>query len=143
MSCFFLVPSLKVGGGSREVLRLADELARAGVDTEVISMWHSPQRLHSGTRIHLLSRWKPDAAKAIFELPVILFRFVRWLREWNARAGLGSDRSIFTHYSTFPLALVVPREKRCFFVQGLEWRFVSSPIASSVLRHVVLYFYRR
>lgn len=143
MNCFFLVPSLKVGGGSREVIRLVDDLSHKGAGAAVVSMWDSPQRFHSAIPVHMLSEWKTSVTRAPFELPIILFRFARWLKRRNAWDGATRDRFVFTHYSTFPLALLVPREKRCFFVQGLEWRFVSGPMASTLLRHFVLFFYRR
>ena len=135
-----VLPSLKISGGIREALRLAEELQDQGVPTGVLSMWKSPHPMESPVPVSMLSGLRPRAARAAFELPFLMFRFARWLRQKSSpppSAGL-----IFTHYATLPLALLVPSHLRYFFVQGVEWNFVRNRVLSAALRRIVLGAYR-
>ena len=133
-----VVPSLKVSGGVREALRLAADLQRGASATCVLSMWASPHPMDAAVPVEKLSNWKPRVSRAAFELPALLFRFARWLRDQEHRPAA----LIFTHYATLPLALLVPKRQRFFFVQDLEWQFIGNSFLSSLLRRVVLGFYR-
>lgn len=134
-----VLPSLKISGGIREALRLAEELQDQGLPTGVLSMWDSPHPMASPVPVAMLSQLRPRAARAAFELPLLMFRFMRWLR----RKGVQPPAAlIFTHYATLPLALLVPRRRRYFFVQGVEWNFVRNRLLSAALRQIVLGVYR-
>ena len=133
-----VVPSLKISGGIREAMRLATDLRDAGLPTTLLSMWASPHAMESTVPVTMLSTWRTRISRAAFELPVLQYRFARWLRE----KGSHSTPLIFTHYATLPLSLLVPRQQRYFFVQGLEWKFVRNGILSSLLRSIVLGTYR-
>lgn len=134
-----VLPSLKISGGIREALRLAEELQDQGVPTGVLSMWESPHPMASPVPVAMLSRLRPRAARAAFELPLLMFRFSRWLRRKDVQSPAAL---IFTHYATLPLALLVPRQRRYFFVQGVEWNFVRNRLLSAGLRRIVLGAYR-
>ncbi|MBS0455321.1 MAG: glycosyltransferase [Proteobacteria bacterium] len=134
-----VLPSLKISGGIREALRLGEELQEQGLPTGVLSMWNSPHPMASPVPVSMLSQHRPRAARAAFELPFLMFRFARWLHGKGAQAPTAL---IFTHYATLPLALLVPRNQRYFFVQGVEWNFVRNRFASAALRQIVLGVYR-
>jgi glycosyltransferase involved in cell wall biosynthesis len=140
MSWRFVLPSLKVSGGVREALRLAERLGANGENVDVLCMWSSPTPLATSLRVERLSSWAPRAARAIVDLPILAWRFRSRLR--RARATPSRD-FVFTHYATLPLAFCVPRGKRLAFVQDLEWRFVRQPLLSAVLRRLILFWYRR
>lgn len=133
-----VLPSLKISGGIREALRLAADLQNEGLPTGVLSMWASPHPMESPVPVTMLSRLRPRIARAAFELPFLQFQFARWLR----RMGTPAAPMIFTHYATLPLALLVPKPLRYFFVQGVEWKFVRNRALSAALRWVVLGIYR-
>jgi len=137
-SIVLVVPSLKISGGNREALRLASEFDRAGHAAGVLSLWTSPHAMASGVPVTHLSSWPPRASRALGELPILTFRFAWWWRRTARRAS----SVIFTHYSTLPLALLVPHRQRFFFVQDLEWKFLGSDPLSRLLRRMVLGIYR-
>lgn len=138
-ACHVVVPSLKVSGGNREALRLAEEISRLGLASDVVSMWLAPHPFDNGpVAVHTLSTLPPRAHQALPQLPWLMWRFHRWV------AGHQGQRCfVFTHYATLPLAWLVPRRRRVFFVQDLEWRFVPSGPLASLLRSLILFFYRR
>jgi len=138
-SCHVVVPSLKVSGGNREALRLAAEISLMGMSADVVSMWLAPHPFNDGpsTPVQTLSTLPPRADRALLQLPLLMWRFRRWIA---ARHGL--QWFVFTHYATFPLAWFVPRCRRLFFVQDLEWRFVTSGALASLLREFILFCYR-
>lgn len=136
-----VLPALKVSGGVAEALRLASDIETTGAKVGAVIMWRSPQALlpSPALSVHALSDWSTRSQLAPFQLPVLAARFRRWLQ---ARGAQNCDW-IFTHYSTLPLALLVPRHRRWFFVQGLEWQFVGNKLLARLLRHVILWSYRR
>jgi glycosyltransferase involved in cell wall biosynthesis len=138
MRTVIVVPSLKISGGNREALRLANELNRDAQGASVLTLWVSPHEMATTVPVANLSSWPPRAARALGELPILTYRFARWWRHAAQRAGA----VIFTHYATLPLALLVPRRQRFFFVQDLEWNFVGSGPLSRLLRRIVLGIYR-
>ena len=140
MDALIVVPSLKVSGGVREALRLAGDLRRGNCPASLLSMWASPHRMETPVPVELLSDWPPRASRAPVELPVLQYRFSRWLRSGGGGGDFGA--AVFTHYATLPLCLLVPRRRRFFFVQDLEWYFVGNCVASAALRSVVLAAYR-
>jgi len=142
METVLVVPSLKISGGNREALRLATDLIRAGQMASVLTMWSSPHAMHSSAPVEQLSGWLPRAAYAVVELPMLAYRFARWIAARRRSTGKLADAMVFTHYATLPLALLVPRDRRFFFVQDLEWNFIGDGLASQLLRRIVLAIYR-
>lgn len=138
MSVFIVVPSLKISGGIREALRLATEINFNASDASLITMWVSPNEMASPVPVKYLSSWPTRTRRALVEIPIIANRFVQWRRH-STKPGCSF---IFTHYATLPLALLVPRCQRLFFVQGLEWTFVGNGLLSHVLKRFVLGTYR-
>jgi len=138
MRFYIVLPSLKISGGIRESLRLAGDLNLDCGDASLISMWVSPNEMSSPVPVKYLSSWPTRPFRALGELPIIAYRFAQWCR-YSIRPGC---LFIFTHYATLPLALLVPRRQRLFFVQGLEWTFLGNRLLSHVLKRFVLGTYR-
>lgn len=138
MIFYIVVPSLKISGGIREALRLATDLNDGDIETGLISMWVSPAEMKSQSSVKYLSSWQTRPKRALCELPIIACRFSKWLRQ-----AMPSDcYFIFTHYATLPLALLVPRRRRLFFVQGLEWTFLRNRLLSRALRLFLIRIYK-
>lgn len=138
MNAVIVLPSLNINGGVREALNLGRDLGRGGLPTGVVSMWDSVHPMDSVLPVSKLSGLRPRAARAALDLPVLTYRFASWLRKGDAQPSV----MIFTHYSTLPLALLVPRQSRYFYVQGAEWKFLRASLPSAVLRRIVLSIYR-
>ncbi|MEO6276828.1 glycosyltransferase [Roseateles sp.] len=139
MTAILVVPSLKISGGIGEALRLLSDISKA--DVLVLSMWRSPHPMESPAPIEHLSCWKPVAARAPADLIPLFVRFAKWRRQ-EKKQDKKLSTYIFTHYSTLPLALLVPKQNRIFFVQGIEWRFVKNPVVSWLLKRLILASYR-
>jgi len=112
-----------------------------GADAETLLMWRSA---HEGVplsgRVIALSEWPARWQRAGWQWPVIAWRFRRLLR---SREGTVQRVWLFTHYVTVPLAFLVPRPERCFFVQDLEWRFAGKGWLSLVLKNLLKMAYAR
>jgi len=137
----FVLPSLKISGGIKETLKLANEVKVLGREVNFFIMWVSPNEISDEVpRVNYLSKFKTNARFVFFQFPFIFFKlaFLFAVRINRARDQIW----IFTHYTTFPLSLMVPRNKRVFFVQGMEWNFVKNKIISALLRRFILYFYK-
>lgn len=139
MNAVIVVPSLKISGGIREVLRLASELNRDGCKASLLSLWVSPHPMDAYESVTNLSTWPPRPMRALVELPILAFRFLRW----KQRAMRGASAFVFTHYATLPLALLIPSRQRFFFVQDLEWNFIGNYFLSRLLRRLILGIYHR
>lgn len=136
---YLVLPSLKISGGVIEAMRLAKDLEVVGTKVGILTLWQSPQSVPlSQPHFYALSSWSTRASLAIFQLPILTARFLRWQKLSKSQ---GADW-VFTHYATLPLALLVPRQHRWFFVQGLEWRFLGRGIISKLLRILLLWIYR-
>lgn len=134
------MPSLKVSGGNREAVRLGADFARMGIDAALVCMWQTARSVPTDLPVHQLTARNPSNRQAILELPFVLVRFIRWIRA--RKISTDASNFVFTHYATLPLALLVPRERRFYFVQDTEWRFVGFAPASWALRRIILSFYR-
>lgn len=139
----FVVAALKISGGVLEACRLAQELRLAGESVKIMTMWRSPCEISNDEQLPIirLTNWKTRIGAAIFQLPIIFFRF-SWLR-YRQRSSSTNSIWIFTHYSTLPLALLVNRQRRWIFVQGAEWNFIRHPAVVWFFKETVLFFYRR
>lgn len=139
MTWYIVVPSLKISGGNIEAIRLCKDLIEAGGAAQILCMWQTQQPLPSATPVQHLIPTSSSAGRAIFDFPRLLVRFRRWFKH----AAPGATGVVFTHYATLPLSVFVPRQRRCYFVQDLEWHFVGSSLASRILRAIILSCYRR
>ncbi|WP_431048567.1 glycosyltransferase [Roseateles sp. L2-2] len=142
MTTVLVVPSLKISGGTREALRLVSEMRQERQEASVLSMWHSPHAMAASAPVEHLSALPPRIRRAPMEFPLLMWRFRAWLHRTRLAAAPGSDRFIFTHYATVPLALLVPRAQRLFFVQDLEWHFVANKLLSGGIRAMLKRIYR-
>lgn len=140
---YVMVPSSRISGGNREAFRLGEDLAKQGCDATVLSMWSTSHEMSHSLRVEQLSGWTAKPGRALLQLPLLLVKFSRWLRSRAANVADSRPRFLFTHYATFPLSQLVWPECRFYFVQDLEWRFVTNPFLSRLLRRIILYFYRR
>jgi glycosyltransferase involved in cell wall biosynthesis len=137
-----VLPSLKVSGGTYQALRLLADLVQCAQDGTVLCLWTTPFPVNCEFQTRFLSSWRSVSSRAFFQLPLLAVRFARIASE-SLCGGSAAVRFIFTHYATLPLLLLVPRRSRYVFVQDLEWKFLSNPWLSSLVRAVVLFFYRR
>ena len=138
----FVLPSLKISGGVKETLRLAEELRELGHAVDFVIMWVSLNETRSVTKkFTYLSKYRTNVRLALFQIPIITLSFLifAFFRIKNAK----SRNWVFTHYTTFPLALIVPRTKRFFFVQDMEWFFLRNKYFSALLKRFILFFYCR
>lgn len=138
--CTLVLPSLKISGGTLELLRLAKDLSTEVRSVDAVSMWRSPHEVqHSGTDVAYLSEWTPRIKLALCQYPALLWRFMRFV----GRSDRSATTWIFSHYATLPLTLFIPASRRWYFVQDMEWRFVRSRALSGLLKQAILFFYSR
>jgi glycosyltransferase involved in cell wall biosynthesis len=137
MSALIVVPSLKIGGGVREAIRLTSEFQIDNHSASILSLWISQNEMETDVPIIYLSSWSTKIFRAIFELPILAIRFAKFISQISQRKKI----VIFTHYTTLPLALFVPYRQRFFFVQGIEWNFVKNKLISYFLRHLIIKLY--
>lgn len=140
MNTLLVLPSLKIGGGTREAIRLVIDLQTD--QAVVLSMWESPHPIKCPIPVAQLSSWAPNIYKAPFHLAAMMFLFARWRHIFMNKSGRNATNYIFTHYSTIPLAFLVPKTTRYFFVQGVEWQFTSNKIVSAILKRIIVAAYR-
>lgn len=140
MNWRLVVPSMKVSGGIRETLRLGGQLAAQGAAVAVVALWRAENPVTTTLPVHLLSRWQAMPSRVLAQWPFLALRFARWMAHPALSEG---SRFLFTHYTTLPLSVFVPRGRRYFFVQDLEWKFVRNRLLSALLRRVILFLYRR
>lgn len=140
---YVVVPSSKISGGNREAFRLAEDLIKQGCEVAVLSMWRTYHGMDSSLSIEQLSGWTARRNLALIQLPLLVAKFICWLRSHTTNSSDSRWRFLFTHYATFPLSRLVRAEQRFYFVQDLEWRFVGNRFLSWLLRKAILHFYRR
>jgi glycosyltransferase involved in cell wall biosynthesis len=134
----FVLPSLKISGGIKESISISNELKQLGANVENYVMWVSPSEVSTAPFNSIyLSKYTTNHYLAVLQIPFILFKF--FLIEKRKRCD---EQWFFTHYAALPLALCVPRDKRIFLVQGVEWDFVRNKFISAMLRKLILAFYR-
>ena len=139
-----VLPSLKISGGTLELLRLADDLAGQHADLGLVTLWRSPHEAAVEARsVHYLSEWQTNLRHALLQLPILIVRFARLVGELMRNPGQKGSAWIFSHYATFPLALCVAQRQRWYFVQGLEWHFPRNRVSSALLKRFILVSYRR
>ena len=146
-----VLPALMPNGGVREALRLGSDLKAAGISSNcrVIGLWKPESASQVATdmapelTVEHLSAWRPNAVRALWQWPVLAWRFWRGpgrrLRE-ACDAGVEAPPLVLTHYTTLPFALLVGRQSRWFFVQDLEWLFLKSIPVQYVAKWIILTF---
>lgn len=139
---YIVLPTLKINGGNHEAFQLGEKLKELGHSVNFIIMWKS---LHETERAFnsktYLTQWKNKFSVALLQLPIIIIRFLRFIS-----VHLSFDKNetiwIFTHFSTYPLALFIEKKQRWFFVQGLEWLFIKNLFISRALYYFIIQIYR-
>lgn len=135
-----VLPSLKISGGSAEALKLVRNFELDGAKVGTILMWKSQNDLSVIPRhLHTLSNWRTRPLLAIFQLPILIWRFKN-LKNSNQ---INKSKWFFTHYSTLPLALLIPSKHRWIYVQGLEWEFLNNKLFSKFFKLIILWIYNR
>lgn len=138
-----LLPSLRISGGVQETLRLAQALSDRGVAVRILVLWkHEHESPTFGLTINYLSNFVPRKSRSAFEFPLLLFRFLSYLRRLRKGPGWGSPALLLTHFSTFPFAWLAPKLPRFCFNQDLEWKFVPGPLRTPT-RWLILFTSRR
>lgn len=134
-----VLPSLKVSGGNGEALRLGRDLQTTPADVNVIAFWQSSQALaENDLTVQVLSAWESRRTWALVQMPWLIWRFWQWSRQQTMNQTVW----IFTHYVTLPMALIIPRRNRWFFVQDLEWTFVENKLIAFLLKKLILNTYK-
>ena len=142
----FVLPSLKISGGVKEALKLANEIEKIGQGVDFVVMWVSPNELQIGAeRVTYLSKFKTNARFALFQFPIIFARFfAQYFFSLRKAEQVGlKNKFVFTHYSTYPLSLIVPSNYRFFFVQDMEWNFIKNKLLSNLLKTFIIFVYKK
>ena len=135
-----VLPSLKISGGSAEALKLVHNFELEGANVGAILLWKSQNDLSViPPYLHNLSNWRTYPYLAIFQLPILMWRFKKLVNSNQ----INKSKYFFTHYSTLPLALLVPGKHRWIFVQGLEWEFLNNKFFSKLLKLFIVWIYSR
>jgi glycosyltransferase involved in cell wall biosynthesis len=137
-----VLPSLRVSGGVLEALRLGERMVLAGYAVQVLSLWKAEITAATSLPTASLSAWPPVAKNAAQQFPRLAFRYWASLRAAR-QAKTPSTHHVFSHYSTLPLALLVPKQRRWWFVQDIEWEFPSRSWVRAWLRVLILFVARR
>lgn len=134
-----LLASLRISGGVKEALGLAEELHAHGVAIELVVLWKSSHELTPGTLpVTYLSQFQPSRASAALQFPLLLLRFVLLIFRRQSNLRHTSLALMLTHFSTFPFAWIVPPIERYCFSQDVEWMFVKEGRRRSLLRWFIL-----
>lgn len=123
----FVTPSLQISGGNLEIIKLAGDLQQRGHPVRLVAMWRAPHPIDTrGVPVSTLFNWSFDRRRAFFQMPVLMAAFTRTLRRLHQQEQRpAKPRIVFSHFTTYPLAFGVARERRWFFVQDTEWNFAG------------------
>jgi len=138
-----LLPSLRISGGVLEALRLGTALAKRGVDVRVLALWKHPHEVDSmGLPVDHLSAFSPRKSRALWQVFLLMGRYIRYTSRTRGR-NVRAVSLLLTHYSTVPFAWLTPSLERWFFIQDLEWKFLSQAFVRWFLRSGILFTARR
>jgi glycosyltransferase involved in cell wall biosynthesis len=138
-----IVPSIRISGGIKETLRLAEELRLRGIQIRILSLWKDPRELpHLGLEVDHLSNFAPTRLWAPVQLPILFLRFIGYIRRAGSIRPGTQIALLMTHYSTFPFAWLAPGCKWYCFNQDVEWMFVKG-LRRTLLRRIILATSRR
>ena len=133
-----VLPSLKVGGGVSFALRFFKEL---DANSKIIVLWRTEnEEPVSKSKSVYLCKFNAKRSTALLSYFSIVFNFLVYL----VRPASNKHEClwVFTHFSTYPLALFVPRERLIFLIQGIEWEFVKSRLMSAIILKICKALYR-
>lgn len=135
-----VLPSLKVSGGTKVALDFLGACAGAGATVNVVKLWTSTNEWEfEDSLVTNLTSCKASPPVAVVSLPTIVFKFI--LLIWRLREYRSAW--IFTHYTTLPLSVLIPRSNRWVLVQGLEWKFPRMRILQGILEKFILFLLKR
>ena len=147
---FFVLPSLRVGGGTLEVIRLAAELRERGVDSRILSLWKHPTSVQtcdipeiSSVPILSLSELPTRKLRAPFDLVFLMLKFRSFLKMMEARSLDKKINVVLTHYSTLALSWFVSPLRRYCFIQGEEWKVLPPGLRRWILHRLIVAACRR
>ena len=139
-----ILPSLRISGGVKEALRLANDLRQQGIAVRVLILWRNAHELPCGSApVSYLSSFIAKRSTAGLQFPLLLVRFITFLRN-HYSAGKRKQLALFlTHFSTFPFGWLAPNLDWYCFNQDVEWMFVKSGIGRACLRWFIIRTSRR
>jgi len=146
---FFLLPSARISGGVLETFKLASNLKSSGISASILCLWKHTNEVHklgvldTDVAVSYLSTFRANKSVAACQMPVILWKFFRWIRREFRKSDSEKPFVFITHYSTAPFAFLVPRKRVLSFVQDLEWRFLKNRFAVCIVRAMLLQSYSR
>ncbi len=138
------MPSLRISGGNKEVVRLVQELLeQGGTDAVIACMWKHPHEVETnGIPVIHLSDTIPVRGSALGQLPGIALGFRRLIRRLQTGAH-GQLHLLLGHYSTYLAVFLAPLLPRICFNQDMEWLFVRQGWKRSLLKRAILLTNRR
>lgn len=135
----FVLPTMKIAGGNLEVIRLAEDVRRTGKDVSIVSLWHTPNPIScEGIATFTLFNRPVNKLTALISIPLLLASFWRLVRHLRS----DSTKFVFTHFTTYALVPLISKSQRWFFVQALEWYFVSAGLLRGALKTFITASYR-
>lgn len=131
-----VLPSPKVSGGVKEAIFFGDALNDRN-EGSVISMWRSQNPVNI-EGIKFLSNFYTSENFQLIKLLIIFYNFHFYLKR-----SKGQGNFIFTHYSTYILSLILPRNNAYYFIQDIEWNFMGNKILKWSMKKFILFFLQR
>ena len=129
---FIVVPSLKITGGTKEIVTLSRDIVAAGGEARVIAMWRTPDEISCHPLpVDYLSSAAISPKQVIAGMPRVLARFLK-IKKHHRDA-----QWMLSHYVTYALAPFIGGNKLWFFVQDLEWTFAPLRFRG-ILRRLIL-----
>lgn len=137
-----LLPSFKITGGNLEALKLAIEInenfREFKKDIKIWALWNCELGIDiKNYNVGFISNFFINKKKAILHYPILLVNFFKIQKEGRKK---NSDYWIFTHYSTYPFSYLVNKNKRFYFIQDLEWIFISNKLMQKIMKKIILNF---
>ena len=127
-----VVPSLKITGGTKEIVTLARDIVASGGEARIVVMWRTPDEVTcSPIPVNYLSTNTISPVRVLTGIPAVAARFVALKRRQP------DARWVLSHYVTYALAPLVSGKQLWFFVQDLEWTFVPARL-QGVMRRFIL-----
>jgi len=139
-----LLPSLRISGGVKEALRLAEEMQATGIDIAVAALWRSEHELDCPiVPVLPLSSFYAKRTTAPLQYPVLLLLFLWRILRLLCTSPKTRYVLFMTHFSTFPMAWLAPWLDWYCFNQDVEWMFIPDGIGRRLLRRFILATSRR
>lgn len=131
-STFIVVPSLKITGGTKEIVTLARDIAAAGGEARIVVMWRTQDEVScTPLPVDYLSSAAISPRQVIAGMPGVLANFLKLKRRHP------DTQWMLSHYVTYVLAPFLRGSRLWFFVQDLEWTFVPAR-SRGILRRLIL-----